>query len=200
MMRRAVIAAVAAGLILLTTSTMVSAQSLGVRGGINLSTIKSTPPEALGLDASAEVGVTAGGFLGVHDAARLSFEVGGQLSVRRVAFGSDIIDTITYAEVPAVARYAFVRGEGMTVRALGGASMGFRLTASETVAGQSSSATDSYKPFDVAVVIGAQAEWHQRWLFEGRYLYGLSEPYEVTTGGLESKQQGFQILVGYRFR
>ena len=199
-MRRAVIAAVAAGLLLLTTSTIVSAQSLGVRGGINLSTIKSTPSEALGLDASAEVGVTAGGFLGFHDAARLSFEVGGQLSVRRVAFGSDITDTITYAEVPAVARYAFVRGEGMTFRALGGACMGFRLTASETVAGQSSSATDSYKPFDVAVVIGAQAEWHQRWLVEGRYLYGLSEPYEVTIGGLESKQQGFQILVGYRFR
>jgi len=187
------------GLIVLASTATASAQSLGVRGGINLSTIKFSPPEDLGLEPSAEIGVTAGAFLGFRDAAKLSFEVGGQLSMRRVAFGPDIIDTITYVEVPVVARYAFVRGEGMTIRALGGGSMGFRIAASESVAGDSASVTDSYKPFDFALVVGGQVEWKHRWLFEGRYLYGLSEAYEVTAG-FETRQQGFQILVGYRLR
>ena len=94
----------------------------------------------------------------------------------------------------------------MTIRALGGASMGFRIAATETVsvpdvqAEDSDSVKDAYKPFDFAVVVGAQAEWKSRWVFEGRYLFGLSDVYEVTVGGFETSQRGFQILVGYRFR
>jgi hypothetical protein len=136
----------------------------------------------------------------LHDAARLSYELRGQYSMRRVAFGPDIMDTITFIEVPVVGRYAFVRGEGMTIRALGGGSMGFRLAASESVVGDSSSVTDAYKPFEFAVVVGGQAEWKNRWVFEGRYLFGLTDAYEVTIGGMQTSQRGFQILVGYRLR
>jgi len=117
-----------------------------------------------------------------------------------VAFGPDITDTITYIEVPVVARYAFVRGEGMTIRALGGGSMGFRIAASESVVGDSSSVKDAYKPFEFAMVFGGQVEWKNRWVFEGRYLFGLSDVYDVTIGGMETSQRGFQILVGYRLR
>jgi len=187
------------GLALLAGTETASAQSLWLNGGINLSTIHVSPPESLG-DVSAEVGVTAGASLTFHDAARLSYEVRGQLSMRRVAFGPDIMDTITYIEVPVVARYAFVRGEGMTIRALGGGSMGFRIAASESVVGDSSSVKDAYKPYEVAVVVGGQAEWKNRWVFEGRYLFGLSEVYDVTIGGMQTSQRGFQILVGYRLR
>ena len=191
--------AVVTGLALLAGPETASAQALWFNGGINLSTIHTSPPESLG-DVSGEVGVTAGASLTFHDAARLSYELRGQFSMRRVAFGPDITDTITYVEVPMVARYAFVRGEGMTIRALGGGSMGFRIAATESVVGDSSSVTDAYKPFEFAVVVGAQAEWKKRWVFEGRYLFGLSEVYEVTIGGMETSQRGFQILAGYRFR
>jgi len=50
------------------------------------------------------------------------------------------------------------------------------------------------------VVVGGQAEWKNRWVFEGRYLFGLSEVYDVTIGGMQTSQRGFQILVGYRLR
>jgi hypothetical protein len=198
--RRVIAAGVLTGLALLAAGEPASAQSLWVKGGINLSTVRFSPPEEVGVDVSGEVGPTVGAALTFKDAARLSYELGGQLSIRRVAFGPDVTDTITYIEVPALARYAFVRGEGLTIRAVGGGSMGFRIAASESVGGDSSSVTDSYKPFDFAVVIGAQAEWKTRWVFEGRYLFGLSDVYDVTVGGFETSQRGFQILVGYRLR
>ena len=187
------------GMALLAGTETASAQSLWLNGGINLSTVHVSPPESLG-DVSGEVGVTAGASLTFHDAARLGYELRGQFSMRRVAFGPDIMDTITYIEVPVVARYAFVRGEGMTIRALGGGSMGFRIAASESVVGDSSSVKDAYKPFEFAVVVGGQAEWKNRWVFEGRYLFGLSDVYDVTIGGTQTSQRGFQILVGYRLR
>ena len=147
MIRRVIGVGVLTGLALLAGAETASAQSLWLNGGINLSTIHVSPPESLG-DVSGEIGVTAGASLTFHDAARLSYELRGQLSMRRVAFGPDITDTITYIEVPVVARYAFVRGEGMTIRALGGGSMGFRIAASESVVGDSSSVKDAYKPFE----------------------------------------------------
>lgn len=199
MTTRVIAVGVLTGLALFAGAESASAQSLWVNGGINLSTVHVSPPESLG-DVSGEVGVTAGASLTFHDAARLAYELRGQLSMRRVAFGPDITDTITYIEVPVVARYAFVRGEGMTIRALGGGSMAFRIAASESVLGDSSSVKDAYKPFEFAVVVGAQAEWKNRWVFEGRYLFGLSEVYDVTIGGMETSQRGFQILVGYRLR
>jgi hypothetical protein len=197
--RRVIGVGVLTGLALLAGAATASAQSLWLNGGINLSTIHVSPPESLG-DVSGDVGVTAGASLTFHDAARLSYELRGQLSMRRIAFGPDIMDTITYIEVPAVARYAFVRGEGMTLRVLGGGSMGFRVAASESVVGDSSSVKDAYKPFEFAVVVGGQAEWKNRWVFEGRYLFGLSDVYDVTIGGTQTSQRGFQILVGYRLR
>ena len=199
MIRRGIGVGVLTGLALLAGAATASAQSLWLNGGINLSTIHVSPPESLG-DVSGDVGVTAGASLTFHDAARLSYELRGQLSMRRIAFGPDIMDTITYIEVPVVARYAFMRGEGMTLRVLGGGSMGFRVAASESVVGDSSSVKDAYKPFEFAVVVGGQAEWKNRWVFEGRYLFGLSDVYDVTIGGTQTSQRGFQILVGYRLR
>ena len=200
MIARAAALGLLTGVLLLAAQETASAQSLWVKGGINVSTIKVSPPDGLG-EVSGEVGVTAGASLTFRDATRLGYELGGLLSMRRVAFGPDTLDTITYIEVPVVARYAFVRNEGMTIRAIGGGSMGFRIAASESVGGDSSTVKDAYKPFDFAVVVGAQAEWKNRWLFEGRYLFGLSEAYEEAAFvGIETRQRGFQILVGYRLR
>jgi Outer membrane protein beta-barrel domain len=176
-----------------------SAQSFGVKGGANFSTVAVTPPDELGVEVSSKVGIVAGGFLTFWDASRLSVEAAGQLAMRRVAFGPDIEDTITYIEAPAVARYSIVSRPGMKFRGVGGVSFGFRVAASESAGGDSYSVTDAYKSLDIAAVVGAQAEW-KRWLFEGRYLYGFSEAYEVTVGGLKTRQRGVQILVGYRLR
>ena len=78
--RRVIGVGVLTGLALLAGAATASAQSLWLNGGINLSTIHVSPPESLG-DVSGEVGVTAGAFLTAHDAARLSYELRGQLSM-----------------------------------------------------------------------------------------------------------------------
>ena len=108
MMARVTALGLLTGLLLLAGRETASAQSLWVKGGINVSTIKVSPSEELGVEVTGKVAVTVGGSLTFRDAATLGYEVGGQLSMRRVAFGPDITDTITYIEVPVLARYAFV--------------------------------------------------------------------------------------------
>ena len=70
----------------------------------------------------------------------------------------------------------------------------------ESVGGDSSSVKDAYKPFDFAVVVGAQAEWKHRWVFEGQYsVRAIREAYEVTIGGMEtvSAASRFSSATGY---
>lgn len=177
-----------------------SAQSFGIKGGVNFSTIVATPPEELGDTYRSRVGGLGGAFLAFRDASSMSFEVDGQFAMRRFTFGPDIAYAITYIEAPVVARYSFFKRPTMNVRALAGGVTGFRLTASESVGGDSSSVKDAYKPVDFAIVVGAQAEWNNRWQIEVRYQFGLTEVFEVTVGALETRQRGLQILVGYRLR
>ncbi|HXT70807.1 MAG TPA: porin family protein [Vicinamibacterales bacterium] len=175
------------------------AQAMGAKGGLTFSTVAVSPAGELG-EVSSEPGFAAGGFMTFKESARLSFEIAGLLSQRRIGFGPDITDAITYVEVPVLARYPFVNGGNMLVRAVGGVVPALRIAARETVAGSSYDVKDSYKPVDIAVAIGAQAEWKKKWVFEARYLFGVSGVYEVTAGGERTRQRGLQALVGYRLR
>ncbi len=175
------------------------AQSIGARGGLNLSTIAVDPAGELG-EINQRPGGAVGGFITFREAARLSFDVSGLLSVRRVGFGPGISDTITYLEAPLVARYLVMRPGNVPVRVIGGAAPAFRLAASESVDGDSFSVKEAYKAVDLAIVVGAQAEWKSKWLIDVRYLFGVSDVYEITAGGEQTRQRGLQFLVGYRLR
>jgi len=199
MTRAMAIWCVAAGLLLGLAARSAQAQSFGVKGGLNLSTIAVDPKGELG-EVTAKAGVTAGGFLTFKETSRLSFEVAGLLSMRRIDFGPIISDRITYLEAAVVARYPVMTRSGLIVRAVGGIVPAFRLAASESVAGDSASATDAYKAVDIAVTFGAQAEWKKKWTFEARYLFGVSDVYAVTLGSEQTRQRGLQVLVGYRLR
>src|SRR5262249_37491544 len=141
-----------------------------------------------------------GGFMTFHDDARLSFEVSGLLAIRRIGFGTDITDSVTYVEAPVLARYSAMSSGNVRVRAIGGVVPAFLLRASENDDGVHFSATDAYKSLDVAIAVGAQAEWKKRWVFEGRYLISLVDVYEFQAGSERTRQRGLQILVGYRLR
>jgi hypothetical protein len=204
-MRSAEVLGIVVSLVLSAGVRPASAQAFGVKGGANVSTIAVSPADGLG-DVSGKAGVVGGAFLTFHDTSRLSFEVAGQLVQRRFAFAPDvgepanIRDTVTYVEAPVVVRWSLFGRPTMTVRGVGGVSLGFRVRATESLDGDSFSATDAYKPLDIALVVGAQAEWKNRWLVEGRYQFGVSDVYDVTIGGMKTRQRGLQILAGYRFR
>jgi opacity protein-like surface antigen len=107
---------------------------------------------------------------------------------------------VTYIEGPAVARYRVWQRSNLLVRILGGGSANFRISARESVGGDSGSVTDAYRPFEFAVVAGAQAELHKKWHVDVRYLYGVTDPFDVTVGGIRPRQNSIEILVGYRLR
>src|SRR6185295_42491 len=84
-----------AGALLLAGASQAHAQALGAKGGVTLATI-SVKTEELGGDYSRGAGVVAGAFLTFRDVSKLSWEVGGQLSMRRMSFADVIDDTVTY--------------------------------------------------------------------------------------------------------
>lgn len=198
---KTLVGAAAALALLLGTARTAQGQSLvlGARGGVNLFTVAVSPEGYLG-EVKAKAGLVAGGFLIFKDEARLGIEVGAHYAVRRATFDAVITDTINYFEVPVVARYRLMTRPGLTLRAIAGGNIGILISAKESIGGQSVSATDAIKSTDTGVVAGAQAEWNKKWLFDFRYQYGLSDVYEVTIGGVKTRQNGFQILVGYRLR
>ena len=180
-------------------TTQAGAQSLGAKGGINLSTIHVSPSGELG-ELGSLPGGTFGGYVTFKETSRLSFEVNGFWSIRRISFGPLITDTLTYVEAPVIARYPVMSREGLVARVTGGVVPAFRISASESVSGESYSVKDAYKAFDLAVVVGGQAEFKNKWTIDVRYLFGVSDVYEVTIGSERTRQWGLQALVGYRLR
>ena len=191
-------AALAAG-VLLTAATPSGAQTIGAKGGLNLSTLAVSPAGELG-EIAAKPGVTAGAFMTFKEASKLSFEVAGLISMRRISFGPVITDTITYVEAPVLARYRVMTRSRLLVRAVGGVVPAFRIVATEAVAGDSFSVKDAYKAIDLAVAVGAEVEWKKKWFVDARYLIGASPVYEVTLGSERTRQRGIQVLIGYRLR
>lgn len=186
-------------LFVLAVAQPAAAQALGIKFGVNLSNLAVSPDDALG-DVGAKAGILGGGFFTMGEGKRLVVEAGAQVALRRIAFGPDIEDTLTYLEIPVVVRYRVFRRNTLTVSALGGGSLDYLIDARESVLGESTSVKDAHEAFDVAALIGGHASWNDRWSVEARYLFGFSETYVEPAFDTQSRQRGLQFLVGYRFR
>lgn len=186
---------------ILVTVSPAAAQGAGVKAGVTFSTIAVSPSDAFGVDVSGRAGLLAGGYMTFLEPARLSIQVDAQAALRRTDFGDDIEDTLTYLEIPAVARYAVMTRNTYVVRALAGGTFNYLIAARESVLGEDSDdVKDAFKSFDVGVVVGAQVEWNERWVFDGRYCIGLSDAFVEDVEGVRARHRSFQITAGYRFR
>jgi hypothetical protein len=176
----------------------VSAQGIGARGGVNVSNISFSDPDVL--TTEARVGWVVGGFVTFRPEASWGLQVEGQIASRVVRFESAIDDTMMYLEVPVLLRVPVYRGDTLVVRGLGGVSANYLLKAEErAVGGDPADIKGTLEPWEVAVVIGADAELKGRWIVGGRYFYGLTQVYREHAD-FPAHQQGFQITAGYRFR
>lgn len=173
--------------------------TLGAKGGVSFVKILHEPSEDYGITSSADTGFVGGVYVTLLDAKAFSVQVDGVLALRKVDFGVSV-DELTSFDVPVVARYRVVNSGAWIVRATGGLTSTMIFKAEETtLGGEPYDVKDAFEPFLLSAIVGGQAEWKKRWLFEGRFLFGLTEVDSQPVPGFTSRLRGFEITAGYRF-
>jgi Outer membrane protein beta-barrel domain len=177
-----------------------AAQALGAKGGVTFTNIVTAPPDAFGIDSSAQPGVLGGGYVVFGQTARFSVQVDGLFALKRIGF--DVSDyELTMVDVPVVVRWSVAKYSRGIVRAIGGVNISTLLQAREKVVNND--------PFDIkvafesvamAAIVGGQFEWKERFLFDGRYSFGLTEVYSAPLPDIQARYRGFDVTVGYRFK
>jgi len=187
-----------AALILLSAAPAI-AQGFGYGGkaGMNLFTVSFEQDDSIAV--SAKPAIVAGGFITIGLGSRLSVEVDGYYSERKFRFAEgDIVDTLSYIELPMLARFRIVTKEGWNVAAVGGAAVSFLQKAKETISGTAYDIKDAVSSTETSGVIGAQVQVGRRLVFDVRYLLGFTDVYAAED--FPAKSRGFQITGGYRFK
>lgn len=176
------------------------AQQYGIKGGIQL-TDAAWGDEVL-LNTPWGWGAVGGLFLRLQPAKALPLQIEALVSQLVVDFsseGADVKNTLTNLQVPVMLRYTVVSGASKRVRVQGGAAFDVLLLAREDVGGTKSDIRDAVAPWGASLVVAGELEWG-RWVFDGRYLFGLTDLYssEVSTD-FPARQRAIQATVGWRF-
>ena len=175
-----------------------AAQSFGGKGGYNTANV-SFEQDRSGLVTSAQPSFVAGGWINFPLFGRFDIQVEGLYSKRVTKFEDVIKDSLTYFELPALLRYRLKQGPSWRFHVVGGAVYGRLLDASEEFSGTTEDIKDLIEPNDIALSIGADVE-KGKWLFDFRYLYGLSEVYADPDSLFSARQKVIQITAGYRIK
>lgn len=175
------------------------AQAFGAKGGVTFVNIVHEPSDDYGISSSADTGLLGGAFVTFLEAKRLSIQVDGVVALRKVDFGVSV-QKLTSVDVPAIARYRVLTSGSWIVRAAGGVTSTMIFKAEETTpGGEPFDVKVAFEPFILSAVVGGQAEWKNRWLFEGRFMFGLTEVDSEPIPGFTSRLRGFEVTAGYRF-
>jgi hypothetical protein len=176
-----------------------SAQAVGAKGGLTFVHILHHPSEDYGISSSADPGFLGGAYVTLLEAKPFSIQVDGVVAFRKVDFGVSVQD-LTSFDLPVVGRYRVLHTDAWVVRAAGGVTSTMIFKAEETTpGGEAFDVKDTFEPFILSAVVGGQVEWKQRWLFEGRFMFGLTEVDSQPIPGFTSRLRGFEITAGYRF-
>ena len=179
---------------------LATAQTIGVKGGVTFTRIATSPAEDFGIKSTGEAGLLGGGYVVLRGNARFSVQVDGLFAQKRIGFTvSDY--TVTAFDVPVSVRWQVMTSGSGKVRAIGGVAASFLLQAKEkTVGNDPFDIKAAFETTTMGAFVGGQFDWKDRWLFDGRYHFGLSEVYTEPLPGFDSRYRGFDITVGYRFR
>ena len=201
-MRRQFCTAVAVLGALMVGPRLAAAQQLGVKGGVNLSYIRWGPEVVI--ETKMAPGFVVGAFTRLKPFKGLDLQIEGLVSQLIIDVNvEDIVltNTLTVVEVPVLVRYKLVSGRRLTVRAQGGAAFGLAVMARENVNGQKSDIKDAVAPWGASLVAAAEVEWGRRWVFDARYVFGLTDIYESQVAiDFPARNQSVQVTAGFKIR
>ena len=176
------------------------AQEYGVKGGIQFTDISWG--DQVVLNTPWGWGAVGGMFMRMQPAKAIPLQIEvlvSQLVVDFSSEGAEVKNTLTNLQVPVMLRYTVVSGSRARVRVQGGAAFDILLLAREDVAGTKSDIRDSVAPWGASLVVAGEVEWG-RWVFDARYLFGLTEIYaSEVSADFPAKQRAVQATAGWRF-
>jgi hypothetical protein len=182
---------------------MAQEASWGVKGGVNLATLRSD--EDPGPEFKYRIGLVAGGFftwpLGAHfdlQPEALFSQQGATLEATGV---EEIAIKLDYLAVPILARYK-LRPSAKGLVFFAGPSLGFKLKAKVTVKAGGQTTTDdigeTIAASDYGIVFGAGWE-AGRLTIDGRYTWGLSDINAEEDAEEKTRHRVIAVLAGIRF-
>lgn len=176
------------------------AQEYGVKGGIQFTDVAWGDQVLLATPWGW--GAVGGMFMRFQPAKAVPLQLEALVSQLVVDFsgeGADVKNTLTNLQVPVMVRYTVVSGSSTRVRVQGGAAFDILLLARENVGGTKSDIRDSVAPWGASLVVAGEFEWG-RWVFDARYLFGLTEIYVTEVAAdFPAKQRALQATAGWRF-
>lgn len=177
---------------------------LGVKGGVNLATQKTSGDNAGDDGLTSSPGLVAGVFM-TFPLGWIEFQPEALYSVKGAkvdesAFTSKVL--IDYLEVPMLARVSRRGGGRLGFYVAGGPYAAFRLRArTRTQFGGATEEIDiseQVERIDFGVTAGGGVEWGP-WVFDGRYSHGLKDIDKETGDGIKLTNRAVTITAGFRF-
>ena len=121
------------------------------------------------------------------------------------SYNEEVITKLSYISMPILAKYFIITGlsveAGPQFSQLISAKQDWEETSSDDFGSETDSGSDDIKDFmngfDIGGAIGASYELDLGLFFSARYVFGLTEIYDV--GSLKNKNNVFQLSAGYKF-
>lgn len=182
--------------------TQADAQTVGVKGGLVVSKLKTEPDNAGVLDYRQDW--SAGVFVVPGGRAKATVQLEALYSRRGTSVDADVFGfgvgdiRLTFIDVSALLRLRAGSGDtGLYV--IAGPTVGIRNDAELVVFGLSPSLEGVFKDTETGVTVGAGLE-AGRYILEGRYFHGLTNIVKgVDFAGLGAKSRTLSVMVGVRF-
>ncbi|HUF47988.1 MAG TPA: porin family protein [Vicinamibacterales bacterium] len=175
---------------LLVAPSTVEAQALGIHGGVTAHqfSIETAAPPTQSLWGGAGgifVLLGEGVFGGIVEAnwVRKGTKFDGGSEVR-----------LDYLEIPLAARLVFGSGQDLSLHALFGGTLAFKLKASQSGIPAFEDLDEDVDTFDHGALLGAGLEYRNL-IASGRYVWGTRD---ISARSIEAYNRGFTFLVGYK--
>ena len=175
---------------------------LGLRGGVNFSSLRFTQNAPAGATTSYDARWVGGLFGNIPIAKRWSLQVDGLYSEKggNIKTGTnlgDIDQRLDFVSVPTVLKFHGTR----EFKVLAGAEWDFLLKAKQLNKGLNTNVENSERMRNtgIGLVAGIQLWPFERWVFDARYIHGITEVVQAPTNNLDTRSRVFQLTLGYVF-
>ena len=188
-----------------STQAPASTDGFGIKGGVTFTNLDLEVPSTI-VTEKGQTGFTAGAFYGVRLAGPVHVDVEGLFTTKgaKYSFGDDLENrlTLTYLEVPVLARVNIFHGRHTTGYVSGGPSFAFKLKEVQEEDGEETPRTDDTKKYDVGFAFGGGVSFG-RWIVDARYTLGVTDIVDIDfpfSAPSTSKNRSFALTAGYRWR